>query len=190
MAKNITQLNATTTLAVDDVTNVVDVSANLDKKITMANFWSAKPYGELYLNGNTTDTTISVAGTKVNITTGGITTSSGIVNLFTHTAASGRLTYNGTNDVVVEMNAAIDIGVNGGTDDVSLAFYINGSMVTKSEIRAGAGDYTAINPGDRVHSIQCLTTLSENDYIEIYVANEDATTDVRIQYLNFYVKAL
>lgn len=195
MSKTITQLTETTTVDTDDILHIVDVSANQDKKIKAANLWSGKPYGALYLNGNSNVSTIAVAGTYYNITAGTVTTTAGILNKFTHTAASGRLTYTGTEDVVCKIDVALSgtindtLGSGGGNDDVRIDIRVNSNLLTGTRVQGYWNGAAASHQYDAA-PLTGITTLSNGDYIEIYITQLNGTDGVIINYLNLNVTAL
>ena len=186
MAKTITQLTETTTTALDDVLHLVDISANQDKKIKASSFWNGKPYGELYVaTGGLT--TIALQSTWYNLTTGAaFVTTAGLLNNFSHDAATGKLTYDGTEDIVFDIAATLSIlGATLGSE-VKFAIGVNGSIVTKSIVN-GLADanfyYGNYKPS-------CLQTLSEGDYVQVFVSNETGTDNIFIISCNLQAKAL
>lgn len=192
MSKTVTQLTETTTVDTGDVLHIVDVSANQDKKIKVTDLWNAKPYGALYLSGNSNVSTVAVAGTYYNITAGTVTTTSGIVNKFTHDSANGRLTYTGEDDAVCKIDVALSGTMNatlGTNDEVFLAVYVNGALLTGTRVQTFWNGASSSQQYEGV-ALTGITTLSENDYVEIYVTTQSTTTGVIIDYLNMNITAL
>lgn len=192
MSKTITQLTESFAGNDYDMIHVVDIDNDQDKKMAFNSFWNSKPFGELYVYNNAAnDTPIAVATTEYNITNGTLTTTVGEVNHFSHTSASGRLTYTGTNDVkvAINLNAVLYMNGVGGSEQLRMMVYINGVKITKSEtadIFVGTGGGFLY----REISSALLYTLSNGDFIEIYVANDTDTVDVMVYNLNLNVQTL
>lgn len=183
MAKTVVQLTETTIIETDDLLHVVDISANQDKKIKAANLWNGKPYGELYVS-TSGDTTIAVTNTYYNLMTGGvIATSSGNLNKFSH--ANGKLTYNGTETILVDIKASVSFFSALNNYNANFAIYKNGSIITPS-VQNGKADNT--NPFNL--ALNCLTTMATDDYIEIYVKNEDSADELTVTYGYLSIVAL
>ena len=191
MSKTVKQLTETTTLKTYDLIHVVDIDNDQDKKITSASFWSSKPYAELYVLGNSTATNIAVAGTKVNWTNNGATSSAGDLIKFTHDSANGRLTYTGEGDIKVLINVSSSIGrSSASTNRTSGTIYISGAEQTKSEMQWLVGQNGASPSGRRNGVCTMLATLSKDDYVEYYISNEDDTDNQIVSYLNMNITTL
>lgn len=188
MSKTVKQLTLTSTAKTYDLIHTVDIDNDQDKKMTHAGFHSSKPYAELYVNGNATQTSIAVASANVNWTNNGATSTVGSTNKFTHDSANGRLTYTGEEDIVVMVHASISMArVSAGTNQGSASFYLSGAQQTKSEIHWMVEQTT----GGRTNGVlTCILTLSKNDYIDLFVANETDTDNQIVSYLNMNITTL
>jgi len=131
------------------------------------------PYGITTMQGNTTATTISVAGTPV-LAAG--TWVVGAADTFTP-STGGRLTYTGADDYVATIDASVTIlrAVGTGEIDVTARIYKNGATVAASEVLATCSDTLKANL-----TLPYKLSLSQNDYIEIYVTNEDGTDNITV----------
>ena len=135
-----------------------------------------------YMQGNATATTISGTGTPTKVA--GTTTESSISQKFTVTTTN-RATYSGaiSRDFKVTVVCSIASG-NGHQIGVYVAK--NGTELTESET------YVTTNASGRLEngSVQVLTNLSQNDYIEIFVENNTAATNITVEDLNVIIQAL
>ena len=92
-------------------------------------------------------------------------------------SASNRITYTGAAEVraMVQVNVGIDIN-SGSQDIMGVWLYKNGSAITGAEIQNNI-----ISSGrPDVFAIQVPVDLVTNDYLEIYVANHAATSNIAI----------
>lgn len=129
--------------------------------------------GYITLVNNATNTVISAANTPVLLTA--TTWADQITARFTM-LTSGRLTYIGLDDKVFNINARVSIEPVSGTN-VTISSYIalNGTPLayTQASARASNGSPASITMISEVE-------LSTNDYIEIFVENNDNSTDLLI----------
>lgn len=127
--------------------------------------------GLLWMAGNATATAIAAIDTPVLVAGSWVV---GGTSLFTGTTG-GRLTYTGTDDVVVMVNAVVDIEPASGTaKGLTTKVYINGAA-TSSGRKVFADTALAQNA-----AVLWQATLSTNDYIELYVENNTDTIDVLV----------
>lgn len=129
-----------------------------------------RPDGLLSLQNNLLQTTISVATTPVIINAVWVVEE---VSQFTGTTG-GRLTYDGVKDVKVPFTASISLEPVSGTNiSMSAYFAKNGTVIANSRRRgtASSGSPTSI-------TLPWQDTLSGGDYLEVYVANDDNTTNL------------
>lgn len=122
------------------------------------------------LNGNATETVISVAATPV-LVAGAFTTERDAQ--FTVTAA-GRATYLGDRDITAPVDIVATIESASGTNkDIKVYLALNGAVIANSakSNRVGAAD-----PKNTTCPWQL--TLSKNDYLEIWVENTTDTTNL------------
>jgi hypothetical protein len=121
-------------------------------------------------------TTFTVAGAPKKAA--GTTTA---VDLFrvTH-PVSNRLTYTGSKTRSFHVLASMSITQNNNNKYFSFYIAKNGVVIPESR-----QDIKIINSTDQVSlTISCRATLAPNDYIEVWVENQAATTDVTLQTLN------
>lgn len=162
-------LKAGTGISIAKASNIITISATGDK-----------PHGLLSLNANTTATDISVAGTAVLIA--GTWTVVAEEN-FTGTTA-GRLTYIGaeTSDFAVDASVTFEPASGSSKIHCSLTLYKNGSAQAASKrITSTLGSVSS------AVAMPYYIQMAQNDYLELYVANEDTTTDLVITNANFRV---
>jgi hypothetical protein len=137
--------------------------------------------GNYYMTNNTTVTTISTINTPVKAL--GTTTANAINQKFTHT--DNRLTYVGA--LIRDFQVTATVSLSSGNNNV-IGVYVakNGAVISSSEM------YSTTSSGGKAESITCQTILelNENDYVEIWVENNTATTDITTEYLNVICKSL
>lgn len=130
---------------------------------------------QYYMNGNTTTTVISATNTPTKVL--GTTTNSAITQKFTHT--NNRATYVGslTRVFLVKATLSLESGTN---NQIGCYIAKNGSVSTESEI------YSTTSGTGRSENVtvQTLLELSTNDYVEIFVENATAITNVLVTDLN------
>ncbi len=130
------------------------------------------PYGAFYFTA-TAATTIAVAGTFVKAE--GTTV---LTNALDFTMPSNnRLTYTGVPDRHMHLVLSASFISAGTNDNISIALARNGAVITHTEmtrfLATGADQGSTAAHGDII--------LSTNDYIELFVTNEDAAVDVTVQ---------
>ena len=92
---------------------------------------------------------------------------------FTGTAG-GRWTYNGKG-AIIKIDATISSSIVTGTDDVAFFFYKNGGQISASAVTR---EYIAGNIGNL--SLLWDVELATDDYIEVWVQNNDTNVDIVI----------
>ena len=136
-------------------------------------------FGILSLENNSTATTISIAGTGVLVA--GSWKAEGAFK-FDATAA-GRFTYQPASDLSVTLTAEMDIESAAASDQiVSAWFYENGYAIAGSK-----RSVTIENGGIGKLRMEWAMTLSEDDYIELYIANESGTDNLTVTDCRFRV---
>ena len=112
-------------------------------------------------------TTVTTAGTYY--LGAGITTSTAL-HRFLHNTA-GRLTYTGTPTIHAHIAASISFVTSGTSDRIGVGIAINGAVQTGSINRqlVGTGADVAST------ALHWDVMMSTNDYIEMWVTNEDAS---------------
>ncbi|MHC4316262.1 MAG: hypothetical protein ACYSW3_27785 [Planctomycetota bacterium] len=136
-------------------------------------------YGEVFFQGNTVETVISAIGVFAKVDA--VYNAGDLLNF---TNGSGLLTYTGTDTKEFALNLSLTTTLNLSTSNISVVLYKNGSPISKSEQTSFTGSTT---PGLQNGSVNALVSLSTGDYIEIYVANNDNTSNILVQDLNLNV---
>lgn len=187
----------------DEAGNVTVTAADIDSSYDASNFTptnstidgylagidsalgvvSAKSYGEMYFTGNTTPTTVSVAGTPVKINA---TYSSGSLQGFTQSA--GTLTSTSSTAQSVKITVTSTVTYNGASNNSSIYITLNGVVVAKSKQTDFLG---GVSPGPQSVPVQAtLENLQFGDQIEVWVANESTTDAPIVQDLNCIISLL
>ena len=139
-------------------------------KANSANVRDTLPDSLLALNGNTTDSVISVQSTAVLV--GGTWTDERSSH-FTNTTG-GRSTYDGEKDLLTPFSVHCTVDVASGSNKVVTVYLAkNGTVYTNTglALTVSAGAPLPI-------STQWQDSLTETDYIEVWVANETDTVNV------------
>ncbi len=98
-------------------------------------------------------------------------------------ANTGILTYNFERNMAVLIIATASVEKSGGGSDViGLRIAVNGTTLAKSEA-------TTDNPTPSSISAVALTTLSETDTVQAYVANFDTTSNIEVVIANLSITA-
>ena len=131
---------------------------------------TAAPYAQVHIQSNSTATTISTAGTAVKAAG---TFTVGIESSFTGDT-TGKIVYNGTETTVFQIRATVTMSPDTANNQ-DLAIYIakNGTVEAGSKI---------VRKVDAAETANCSTffnvSLAQNDYVELYVANDTSTDDL------------
>lgn len=137
--------------------------------------------GFMTMQANATATTVSATSTYYKAA--GTTTLESISQRFSH--SSNRLTYTGalTRDFRVTVTATQEAGNN---QELGLRIAKNGTTVSNS-----TSLQTTSGAGKSENSVsQSVIQLATNDYIEVFVSNETAVTDITVTYLSVIAEAI
>lgn len=129
-------------------------------------------YGQVYMQGNATATTIASTATPVLVAG---TWTVDLQGSFTGTTG-GRLTYTGTETQICRVVACLTLAPTSGSNQhISVYVAKNGSVITSSRMMSHGsnGDEDAI-------SVSWQLSLATNDYIEIFVQNGTATNNILV----------
>lgn len=157
----------------------VPVADNKTNFLNCKGIINSKEVSLYYMHSNATTTVISSTNAPVKVL--GATTSSAITQKFTNT--DNRATYIGSITRIFKVTACASC--TSGNNNI-VGFYIakNGVISTDSEIyttTSGTGKSENV-------SIQTLISLSENDYIEIWVENNSSITNVLVSDLSVIIE--
>jgi hypothetical protein len=132
----------------------------------------ASIYGQVYMQGNATATTIASTSTPVKVAG---TWTVDIETNFTGTTG-GRLTYTGAETQVVRVSAALTLSpVSGANQHISVYVAKGGSVITGSRQQAHI-----TNGADMVIPLTWQLSMATNDYIELFVQNGTATNNITV----------
>lgn len=139
--------------------------------------------GQLYMDGNTTPTTINTISTFVKVA--GTTTASADNAKYTHT--DNRLTNDAARARKFLIQATLTYTA-GNNNECEFGFYdsLLGGIRPPSRTRSTA------NSAGRAENISmaCVVEHSQGDYIEVWVANNSGTTDVTVEDMNVLITEL
>ncbi len=153
---------AGTGISIAKVGNIITVSAS-----------GALPLGIVTMQGNATATTI--LGTAAAVLASG-TWVAGVTENFA-TSAAGRLTYTGAETIRLNVDASVTFkrAVGAGEIDVSVAVARNGSVNAASKRVTSCTDSVKASV-----SLPYSIEMAQNDYIELYVANERTAQNITV----------
>lgn len=135
----------------------------------------------LSMTGNVTATDIVTTGVAVKVA--GTTSASAVNQKFTH--ADNRLTYTGALTRVFKVTAILTVT---GPNNAQLTACL---YKTDSEITESCSTVTANGVGKVENvQVQAIVSLSQNDYIEVWIANDTNNTDVTVDALNVIIDGL
>ena len=133
-----------------------------------------------YMSNNAVATDVVSSGAAVKAAG---TTTAGEFIKFTHT--NNRATYVGALTQKFLVTSTLTL-TSGNNNQVGIYVSKNGALIGESEVystTSGAGRAENI-------SVQAIVQLTTNDYIEVWVENSAANTDITVSYLNVIVSAL
>lgn len=132
-------------------------------------------YGGVYMATNATATAIATIDTLVvsNWGTNGLVTNLANFSI----GSNGRLTYTGATDVHVAISCSLSAHVTvNAAKSLMFTIHKNGSEVNGSRIVMESTG----NQDDIATSIHCDISMSTNDYVELWTANETDTNDITV----------
>lgn len=136
-------------------------------------------YSGMYMQDNPTNTIIAAADTPVKVA--GITVAG--LNSGEVTYADNRMTYTSapskTVHVVVTFTA---FRVGSGSQDFSFFIAQNGVVLAKSTTQR------QMNAQEASITVQVLTVLDTDDYLELWTENNTNSNDVRVEFMNFVME--
>jgi hypothetical protein len=135
-------------------------------------------YGSMYVS---TAIETAVAAQNTPLKALGTTTAGDALHHFTH--AANRLTYTGTPDR--DFTITVALSLTAAQNNQVLAFHIakNGAVIAASEIQRKAATGADIGAA----SVMVEIDLSTNDYVELWVENKSADTNLTIEFMNFEI---
>lgn len=136
-------------------------------------------FAEMYFQGNTSGTVPLVIGVPVKVNATYL--AGNIAPDFTF--SNGELTYTGVNDITVLIQANLTASMALNTATVTPSIAVNGVVVDKSKQSTGL---VGVSPNFESMSVSAIVTLSTNDAVSLYIANETNTDDIFVQDLNTF----
>ena len=139
--------------------------------------------GQYYMQGNATETTITVAGTFYKAA--GTTSTGTYVEKFDVTTTSNKGVYSGSLTGFYKVTVVASM-LAGNNKVLAVRIAKNGTTTTSSQTKSTS------NGSSRSESImsQDVVQLSNTDYIEVFVANTTDTTNITVEDLNVIIERL
>jgi len=141
------------------------------------------PMGEVYWMDELSETVITVVSTPVKATT--ISSSLGAPGTMHGFSLSGqnRLVYDGTRTQIMHCGCTLSAeAVGPGTRQIHAMLYKNGVLIPGSSVTFVAGNTSNISSS----AIHAMTSMSTNDYIELWVSNEIDTQNILVHDANIF----
>lgn len=159
--------------------NGLDAGDNESDWVDNKGISNSRTQGKLYMTANATATTINTAGVFEKIA--GTTTENSLNQRFSH--SNNRLTYTGAITQIFTLEAIVSL-TGSNNKDIDIRFAKNGTTLVSSNSRV-----TLDSAGKNQNaSIADVIELSENDYIEVYIANDTDTTNVTATDLSLTIR--
>jgi len=136
-------------------------------------------FGEINFQGNTTQTTFLSVGSPVKING---TYNDGLLQNFTH--SNGRLTCTASGVNVYDIKVSTTGSLLFASDSITLFISVNGSAIAQS---AQSVNLDGVSPSFKSISLQKLVSLSQGDYVEVWVQNNNSTNAVVHQDISLIV---
>ena len=135
-----------------------------------------------YMSDNATVTNIASSNTPVKIV--GTTTSNAITQKSTHT--DNRATYVGAIQRDFKVTSVLSVTSTSSNDQIGFYIAKNGVVIDESEL------YVTTNNNNRAESIciQTITSLNQNDYIEIWAENRTDSSNITVTFMNVVIESL
>lgn len=140
------------------------------------------PMGEISTQANTIVTALDIGVWKlINATWVGNDDNMNFQNY-----SNGTLMYTGTETMFFHIANTLSMKSGSPNDNIHASIYKNGVILPASEISqdlGGSGEVAST-------AIHVATLLSEGDYLNVYVKNNDGPEDVTITYANFFAMGM
>tara|TARA_B100001029_G_scaffold169194_2_gene163875 strand:- start:3194 stop:4039 length:846 start_codon:yes stop_codon:yes gene_type:complete len=144
--------------------------ARTDNYLTISETANVSLNGLLSIQGNSTATTIAGAGTSVLVAGTWVVQKSNIGSSTT----GGRITYTGSTTQEVRIDASLSVkAASASGQNASLYVAKNGTVITASRVNTEV-DATV----EKNINVAWIETAVQNDYFELFVANESGTDDL------------
>lgn len=194
----VSSANTATALDISGITSVNAASAKVIMFVgtgtyvngTFTNSWEVEANGlstqkDDVAGGNmymTTPVATTFAAINTPVKVLGTTTSAGLFRMTS--PASNRLTYNGSKTRSFFVSGSMSVTQPSSSKFFSFYIAKNGVIIPESR-----QDMKIVNSSDQVSlTLSCRVVLAPGDYIEVWVANQTATTDITVQTMNLSIQ--
>jgi hypothetical protein len=159
--------------------SIIDYQDNEALFVNNVGITNSRQVSEYYMNGNATATVVAATNTEYKVL--GTTTSGSLTSKFTNT--NNRATYAGKIERIFTVSANLSL-TSGNNHQIGVYIAKNGTIIPESE------SYMTTNGAGRAESgyVQALVVLTENDYIEIFVENATAASNITVTELNVIIQ--
>jgi len=136
-------------------------------------------FSEMHFQGNPFGTTIASVGVPVKVNATYLQGNTSPDFTFTN----GELTYTGTGDITVLIQANLTASMALTTATVTPGIALNGTVLTQSQ---QSTSLVGVSPAFESMSVSAVVTLSTNDTLTLVIANETDTNEIFVQDLNTF----
>ena len=161
------------------LTGVTDTS-NKSLFISCVGITNTAVNGQLYMQGNTTDTVVSATNTFYKVL--GTTTASSDNAKFSH--SNNRLTC----DAIISRKYLIQcfLSFTSGNNNVCEFGFYDSQLAA---VRTPSKTKSTANASGRAENVgfACVVTMDSGDYLEIHASNTSATTNITVDNMNFVI---
>jgi hypothetical protein len=157
----------------------VTSSNNISDWVDNKGISNSKTLGKCSMTGNVTATVVAATSTFYKAL--GTTIANALNQRFSHT--NNRLTYTGTVTKIFSINAVLSVSA-GNNQMIAVRIAKNGVTITSSQsstTTSGTGASENINS-------QEVIELVANDYIEVFIANDTAATNITTKSLSLFIQ--
>ena len=167
---------------VDDETVFEDVEWEVEALGVAQTYKDREAFGNVRKDGSTT-TTITSSGVPVKVT--GASTLGLNFRMDDDSSTDNRVRYLGKLGKSVTISGSISIdNFSGGDDNVSVYVAKNGAVITGSRVQFQVGGFL----DTQASGFNETVFMETNDYLEVWVANDDDTTNLVVRTYNFTAK--
>jgi hypothetical protein len=156
----------------------INYTSNISLFLNCTGIINSADISQYYMNNNATATVIGSIGVPVKAA--GTTLSASVTQKFTNT--DNRATYVGALSKYFTVTATLSL-TSGNNNQIGIYIARNGTILPESEI------YITTNGAGRAEAavVQSFVLLSNTDYVEIWVENETAATNITVTELNVMI---
>jgi hypothetical protein len=175
--------NNSTTLSATTLSATTIYSANTELSLIVSNIIANNvSYGEMYMLANATATVISNTTSFFRMSG---TTNAGNLKNFT-APATNRITYTGATNITASTNVNMSVTSASNNQVIRITIFKTGTQIAATEFEM------KLTPSNNTQpiSLAFITSLAQNDYLEVYLKNTTGANNITINSLQFVTTKL